>query len=86
MQEYYILVRSITYAQKTACILRNNGYNCKVVRRPKGLAVSGCGYAIRMQKQDISSVCTLLQSTGMPSFRVFGTPDGHAFMEIHCGP
>ena len=41
MTEYYITVRSVTYAQKISEILKKGGVRPKMVRRPRNLDVGG---------------------------------------------
>jgi len=88
MCEYYILVRSVTYAQKAAYVLGSRGIRNRVIRRPHGISVGGCGYAVRVAAGagvDPIGLSSLLINSGAPDFRIFGTRDGVNFIELHNG-
>lgn len=79
MTEYYITVRSVTYAQKISEILKKGGVRPKMVRRPRNLDVGGCGYAVMIRGGDPSFITEVAASHG---FRIYATEDGKEFKEL----
>ena len=91
MYEYYILVRSVTYAQKVSQLLDARGINNRIVRRPRGIQIGGCGYAVATKASptggasEPTALSGILINAGTPDFRIFGTRDGCSFSELHNG-
>jgi len=79
MTEYYIMVRSVTYAQKISDTLNKCGVKTKTVRRPKNLAVGGCGYAVTVKSGQPALLTEIASSHG---FRIYVTDDGKEFREL----
>lgn len=66
MNEYLIICRSITHAQRTARVLQRAGISHQVFRVPAGLGVSGCGYVVRLREKDLRWALQLLRREDVP--------------------
>lgn len=71
MNVYIITVRSVTYAQKLVNILVGMKIKAKIIKRPKGLTVGGCGYAVEVRIDSPAIVKTVLNQNGFPDFGVY---------------
>jgi len=79
IKEYYITVRSVTYAQKISDMLKNIGVKPKLMRSPKNLSVGGCGYAVYIKNGDIELMKEVALSN---NFRVYVSENGNEYEEI----
>lgn len=71
MEQYLILARSITYAQRMQSVLGRVGLRCQISRAPRTLTDLGCAYILGLETDDISGVITLLQREGLEPVSVF---------------
>ncbi|MBR6741074.1 MAG: DUF3343 domain-containing protein [Clostridia bacterium] len=71
MEIYIITVRSVTYAQKTVGILSENRIKSRIIKRPKGLDVGGCGYAVEVRTSRIGEVTSALADAALPDFKIY---------------
>jgi NADH/NAD ratio-sensing transcriptional regulator Rex len=79
---YYIICRSLTYAQRTATTLQKAGILGTVLRAPKAVATSGCSYAVRISANQLSQSLKKLNQAGLAPLRVYlGEADGE-FREV----
>jgi hypothetical protein len=79
---YYIICRSLTYAQRTAAALQQWKISCSVLRAPKAVATSGCTYAVRISADQLSQSLTRLNQAGLNPLKVYlGEADG-VFREV----
>ena len=68
MKNCMITFRSVTPAQRAEEALRRAGVNCTIQRTPKWMEAKGCGYSLRLDRQDIMAAAMLLRQSGI-SFR-----------------
>ena len=61
MRVYFITVRSVTFGQRAESVLRRNGISCTLQRTPRWMEEQGCGYSIRVRRQDALSAVQLLR-------------------------
>ena len=71
MDIYVITVRSVTYAQKTVGILRDNGIKSRIIKRPKGLSVGGCGYAVEVYSDGADELRRVFINSALPDFGIY---------------
>lgn len=71
MVYYFIMCRSLTYAQKSARTLERAGITGRVVRAPKGISSSGCSYAVKVSEPHLSSGLKLLKQSNLQPKNVY---------------
>lgn len=71
MVYYYIMCRSLTYAQKSVRVLERVGISGRVVRAPKGISNSGCSYAVKVSEQYLSLGLSHLKQSNLRPKNVF---------------
>ena len=71
MEQYVILARSVTYAQRMQKLLEKAGIYAHISRAPRLLTDLGCAYILRLQTQFIRQALDILHFDGMDPLRVF---------------
>lgn len=65
MQTYWIICRSITFAQRVSHVLYRAGVGHQMLRLPAGLLKSGCGYAVQVREERMAQAMNALQREGL---------------------
>ena len=73
-----ITFRSVTPAQRAEGLLRKAGYECNLRRTPRWMEEQGCGYSLRLHRQDAQIAVQLLRSHQIPYRKVYWWRDGKA--------
>ncbi len=81
MNQYLIMCRSLTYAQRSARLLERSGITATVVKAPQGLSTSGCGYAVALRKRFDEAV-SLLKKNNLLDGRLFGRGEDGEYREV----
>ena len=68
MNVYFITFRSVTLAQRGEGILRKAGIGCRLLRTPRWMEEQGCGYCLRLRREEMDSVLEILRE-GRVQFR-----------------
>lgn len=68
MDVYFITFRSVTLAQLGENTLRKAGIGCRLLRTPRWMEEQGCGYCLRLRREEMDSVLEILQQ-GKVQFR-----------------
>ena len=68
MDVYFITFRSVTLAQQGENTLRKAGIGCRLLRTPRWMEEQGCGYCLRLRREEMDSVLEILQQ-GKVQFR-----------------
>lgn len=77
MKQYFLTFRSITPAQRGEYTLRRAGITCELQRTPRFMAEKGCGYCLRLRRDDTQRAVQLLRAQQVPFSRLlFLRPDG----------
>ncbi len=71
MDTYYLTFQSMTQAQTAAMLLQQHGFETTAQRAPKGISLSGCGYAIQLGLSDVYGAIFVLRSKGVFPRRFF---------------
>lgn len=75
---YLFMCKSLTYAQRSARLLERRGISGAVVRAPRELSGSGCGYCVRVAEKHRITALETLRAAGLPPQRVYRMdPDGY---------
>ena len=81
MDDYLILARSVTYAQRMQKTLSRAGIRNQIYRAPRDLTDLGCAYVVRIGPQDLHLALPALNREGVGPLRVYGR-QGTAFREM----
>ena len=71
MHLYYITFRSVTFAQRAEKLLNQQGYRVSLMRTPRWMEEQGCGYALKLWTNDISTAVKLLRDNRIQLRRVY---------------
>lgn len=81
--EFCILTfRSITPAQRGEAVLRRAGFLCGIQRTPRWMEAQGCGYSIRLQREQMEGGIRLLQERGIPFRKAYCRNEGGKMEEL----
>ena len=81
MDDYLILARSVTYAQRMQKTLSRAGVRSQIYRAPRYLTDLGCAYVVRIGPQDLRLALPALNREGLDPLRIYGR-QGAAFREM----
>ncbi len=76
-----ILCRSLTNAQRFTRCLDMCGISSHAVRVPGKLSGNGCGYAVRVSRQDVHLALSHLKSCGYKPGRVYNRLEDDSYAE-----
>ena len=71
MEAYYLTFQSLTQAQTAAAALQAHGFTAEILRTPKIISSSGCGYALQLRPSDVYGGIFVLRSKGAVPQRIF---------------
>ena len=77
----YLVLRSITYAQRGRDWLKRRGISCHISRLPLTLGENGCGYALRIEEDDLAEAIPWLRLGGISPLRAYRTV-GDGYEEV----
>ena len=80
MDDYLILARSVTFAQRMQKALSRASGRNQIYRAPRDLTDLGCAYVVRIGPQDLRLALPVLNREGLGPWRVSGR-QGTAFRE-----
>lgn len=84
MEQYAILARSVTYAQRMQRLLGQAGIHCQIFRAPRELSDLGCAYILRLHSQTIRQALTILYRERLEPVRVYSeNKGGYQEVELH---
>ena len=64
----YITFRSVTLAQRGERILKQEKIYCRLQRTPRWMEEQGCGYCLKLSREDVGAAVDALRS-GKADFR-----------------
>ncbi len=82
MRNCIITFRSVTPAQRAEEVLRRAGVECTLQRTPKWMEEKGCGYSVRLQREDIMAAAVLLRQAGIAFRKAYALADSGAPEEL----
>ncbi|MDD5932162.1 MAG: DUF3343 domain-containing protein [Oscillospiraceae bacterium] len=71
MEQYLILARSVTYAQRMQKALGQAGIRCQISRAPRDVTDLGCAYVVRLDFRDLAPALVTLHKEGLDPIRIF---------------
>ena len=75
MKNCIITFRSVTPAQRAEEVLHRAGVECTLQRTPKWMEEKGCGYSVRLQREDIMTAAVLLRQAGIGFRKAYALAD-----------
>ena len=81
MDDYLILARSVTYAQRMQKTLSRAGVRNQIYRAPRDLTDRGCAYAVQIADSDLTAALTALHRESLDPVQIFLTQRG-TFREV----
>lgn len=82
MEVCIITFRSITPAQRGEALLRRGQISCTLRRTPGWLQDKGCGYSLRLSKDNVLGAVSLLRSAQIPFQKVYYQPEKGKLEEV----
>ena len=79
MENYLIIARSVTYAQRMQNVLGRAGIRCRIFRAPRDLTDLGCAYAVQIQAADLSRA---LHRASLDPVQIFMTQQKGLYREV----
>lgn len=83
MKNCFMTFRSITPAQKAQRVFSSAGITCTLQRTPRWMEAQGCGYSLRLRRQDVYSAVTLCKSNAVEYRRIYLKNENDSFEEVH---
>ena len=71
MDDYLILARSVTYAQRMQKTLSRAGVRNQIYRAPRDLTDRGCAYGVRLRPGTLEQALSCLKSAGITPLAVY---------------
>lgn len=71
MENYIIMCRSITHAQRGAHLLERANVRVGIVKAPQGASTEGCSYGLRVSGRNMYKALEILKRAGVRFGHVF---------------
>lgn len=81
MDQYLIMCRSLTYAQRAERVLSQAGISSSVIKAPQSLLTGGCGYAVSL-RHNFERAAAVLKSNGLIKGKIFRRVDEGEYEEL----
>ncbi|MGN1002280.1 MAG: DUF3343 domain-containing protein [Oscillospiraceae bacterium] len=79
MNQYIIMCRSLTYAQRASRVLERAGIFSSVTKAPMGVSPEGCTYGVRLRTAELAGPLETVRAAGIKTGRIYEIqPDGSA--------
>lgn len=82
MNVYFITFRSVTLAQRGEGALRKAGIGCQLLRTPRWMEEQGCGYCLRLRRDEMESVLELFRNANVQFRKVYYQQPGGDVVEL----
>ncbi len=66
-----ITFRSVTPAQRGESLLRRARLECRIQRTPRQMEEQGCGYCLRLRREDLKAALLLLRENNVAYRKVY---------------
>ena len=71
MERYWIIARSVTYAQRMEMVLARAGIRTRIFRAPRELSDRGCAYAVELTDGALRPALALLRGAGLEPMKLY---------------
>ena len=82
MKQCMITFRSVTPAQRGEGLLKKAAIVARLQRTPRYMQEKGCGYSVRLQREDIMAAAVLLRQAGIGFKKAYSLADSGAPEEL----
>lgn len=83
MDYYFLLCRSLTYAQRTISTLERVGISAYLTRMPKTVSVRGCGYGVKLSSRHFSHGLNVLESQMLTPKKIYSVGTDGTYREMN---
>ncbi len=81
MNDYLLIARSVTQAQRVAAVLEGKGIRSTILRAPAALNQKGCSYALRFGGTEPEKVRQILLAAGIRPLPIY-KKTGQSYEEV----
>jgi len=81
-QNYIIMCRSLTYAQRASRQLERAGISAFITKAPQGVTASGCSYGVSIRERALNSSLAVIKSAGIKVGKVYRQEVAGAVVEV----
>lgn len=71
MEQYWIIARSVTYAQRIEKTLSRAGIRARIFRSPRELSERGCAYVVEIPGGALQTALSILRGTDLYPSKVY---------------
>lgn len=82
MLYYFIVCRSLTYAQRTATALERAGITAHIMRSPKSIAGEGCSHSVKVSQRNLPDALKVLHRAELDPRRVYISSGDGSYKEV----
>ena len=82
MSVYFITFRSVTLAQRGEGALGNRGIRSQLQRTPRWMEERGCGYCLKLSREDAAGAVEALKSAGVEFRKIYRQLSGGHVEEV----
>ncbi len=82
MENYIIMCRSITYAQRASRLLERANVGAFLVKGPQGVTPEGCSYGIRVAGRNKWRALEIMHRAGIATGRVYRVERDGSVVEV----
>ena len=75
MRQCLITFRSVTPAQRAEALLRRSGIPTRIQRTPRWMEEQGCGYCLRLKREEMDSVLEILRAGNVQFRKIYQQRD-----------
>ena len=83
MLYYFLICRSLTYAQRTAAELERAGITAYILRSPKGIPNDGCSHSVKVRQSNLAIALQVLHRAELDPKRVYIGISAEEYKEVH---
>lgn len=77
-----IVCRSLTYAQRTAAVLKQAGVTAWLVRTPRELSKNGCGYSVKVLNRSLDRTLEVLRTNRLDAKALYAIGPTGEYQEV----
>ena len=82
MTNYFIMCRSLTFAQRGARLLERAGIFASLMRAPQGLGAEGCAYCLKITERRVSEAVGIIRGAGLGPGRIYKSDGQEGYIEV----
>jgi hypothetical protein len=79
---YYLVCKSLTYAQRAEAVLRAAGVRCTLLRSPRKISETGCSQSLRIPDKQLTQALVALRQARFSPIKVYLDGGDGTFREV----